>query len=118
MKDIDDPTEISNIAGLINRAAENLVTKIQVKRQISAAERGELELEIKEINSLSILVEVKDLYIRHSLIGDKSIVVNKNSESIILSSDPVLLRQILGNMLTNALEVYNPQNEITWRKIP
>ena len=115
LKEIENPDEINEIANVINRAAENLVEEIQMQLQRSAAERGELKPEFKEVNSLSILNDLKNLYNRHELVADKTISIDKNSESVILKTDPVLLQRVLGNMVKNALEVYNHKALITVR---
>jgi len=113
LKEVEDKEEIIDIANTINKAAENLVDEIQMQRQLSAAERGALKLEIKEVNSLSLLKDLKKLYYTDQLIADKILLINKNSESIDFNSDPVLLRRVLSNMIKNALEVYNPKSYVT-----
>lgn len=111
--EIDDPEEINDIACIMNRAADNMVEEIQMQRQLNLAERGELIPDIKEVNSLDILKNLKDVYDRHNLRTTKTISISEKSEELKLKTDPIILRRILENMLKNALEVYNPKAEIT-----
>lgn len=113
LKDIEDPGEIVDIANTINRAADNLVEEIKRQHQLNSAERGVLIPEFKNVSSLFILNSLKELYGRHNLIDNKSIVIDKNSENVEFCTDPVLLRRVIGNMIINALDVYNPKAEIT-----
>jgi len=113
IKEIEDKDEITDVANTIQKAAENLVDEIQMQRQLSAAERGALKLDIKEINSLALLKETKKLYYTDQLIADKILLIDKDTQSIDLKTDPVLLRRVLSNMIKNALEVPNPKACIT-----
>lgn len=115
LKELKDPEEISEIANIINRAAENLVDEIQAQRQLSEAERGELHPDFKEVNSISVLFDLKNLFSLHAIDADKSILIAEDSEIFTLNTDPVLLRRVLGNMIKNAIEVYNPKATITLR---
>jgi signal transduction histidine kinase len=113
LKELKDPAEISQFAEIIGRAANNLVEEIQAQRQLSEAERGELHIELKDVNTLMILTDLKDLYSSQVLAADKTIIIDNNSHNLTVKTDPVLLRRILGNMVKNALEVYNPKTMIT-----
>lgn len=113
LKEADSMEEIVDIANIIDRASANLVEEIQMQRQLRIAESGELKPEFKEVNSLSILHELKDIYSRHELITDKTILIDNKSQKIIFKTDPILLRRVLANMVKNALEVYNPKAQIT-----
>ncbi len=113
LKDIEDPVEIIDIANTINRAADNLVEEIKRQHQLHSAERGVLIPKFKNVSSNAILNDLKELYNQHELIGDKSITIDKNAGIIEFSTDPVLLRRIIGNMIINALDVNNPKAQIT-----
>jgi K+-sensing histidine kinase KdpD len=115
LTEVKEVDEINEIANIINRAADNLVDEIKAQRQLNEAERGELHSEIQEVNSISVLHDLKNLYSAQALSADKSIFIDKESEAHILNTDPVLLRRVLGNMIKNAIEVYNPKAIITLR---
>jgi signal transduction histidine kinase len=113
LKETKDPEEIAQFAEIICRASKHLVEEIQVQRQLSEAERGALHVEFKEVQALTILSDLKDLYSSQVLAADKTIIIDKNAADLTLQTDPVLLRRILGNMVKNAIEVYNPNTIIT-----
>lgn len=113
LKEVENQEELIDIADTIKRAAENLVDEIQMQQQLSAAERGDLKMVIKIVNSLSILKDLKGLYHNEQLTSGKTIVIDKNSESIAFKTDPVLLRRVLSNMIKNALEVYDSKAQVT-----
>ena len=113
INDVTDPEEIHEIASMINRSADNLINEIQLQRQLSAAERGDLELNLVEIPSKNTLQQVAELYSKHEITADKLIVISANSENFIINTDAVLLRRILGNMTKNALEATLPEGVVT-----
>jgi hypothetical protein len=111
--EIEDRDEIIDITNTIQGAAEKLIDEIQMQHQLISAERGDLNPTFSEIDSLSVLTDLKKFYSSHNLIAEKTIVINENAEKVSFNSDPVLLRRIIGNMIKNALEDYNPGEQIT-----
>jgi len=105
LKDINDPSDIKEIAETIQWAANNLIEEIQTQREISSAEKGQLIPQFNELNTLEVLQELKKLYNNHQINRGKPIVIDPDSEQYKLVGDKVLLKRILGNMIKNALEV-------------
>jgi hypothetical protein len=112
LTEIENREQIVDIAQTINRAAENMVNEILAQRQLNAAENGDLIPELQTINSLLILNDVTKLYSFHDLVKNKSIEIGEDSEDVLLFSDPVILRRIVGNMLKNALEASKPGSTV------
>ncbi len=113
MPGINDPAELMEIAEMINKASENLINEIQAQRYLVAAENGDLIVEKKEIESFKILKDLADLYSKHEKLADKFISIHSESENIIVKTDPVLMRRIVGNMIKNALEASMPASVVT-----
>lgn len=112
MPEINNQNEIKEIAGMINKASENLINEIQSHRYLMAAESGELSVEKHEIESFNVLKDLADLYSKHEIFS-KYISIHKESENIIVNTDGVLLRRIIGNMIKNALEASLPNSVVT-----
>ena len=72
---IDDQKEMEEIAAMIHSSANMLISDIQSQRQLSAAERGDIELNIVESNSYLLLKGVAELYANHEVTGDKLISI-------------------------------------------
>jgi len=109
---IDDQKEMEEIAAMIHSSANMLISDIQSQRQLSAAERGDIELNIVESNSYLLLKGVAELYANHEVTGDKLISIEKESENFQFETDILLLRRIIGNMTKNALEASLPGSTI------
>jgi K+-sensing histidine kinase KdpD len=104
LQQINDPADIKEIAKTISRAADNMVDEIQAQRQLIAAERGDLEPEFTTTTSLTLLKDVADLFSKHEIVKDKVLHISENLDDVLVYTDPVILRRILGNMVKNALE--------------
>ncbi len=117
LKEIDDKEEMTEIASTIENAANNLIEEIKIQREFAVAERGELVPDLKETESIKILEELACIYSNHDVNPGKKILVHPASEKMCLKTDHVLLKRILGNMIKNALEAYQPNDEINLKCI-
>jgi len=113
LKDMNDPSDIKDIAETIQWAANNLIEEIQTQREIGSAEKGDLVPQINTIDTYEVLKELQKLYNNHQLNRGKPILIDSDSEQCIIVTDKVLLKRILGNMIKNALEVNIPDDCIT-----
>lgn len=111
--EMKDQKDVERIANMINRASENLINEIMMQSQISAAERGDIALEFSEVSSMEILTDLADLYSQHEIVAGKFIVISKETKNVTLTTDAVLLRRIIGNMIKNALEASIPGSTVT-----
>ncbi len=109
---VPDQKDKEEIAGMIHTTAKILISDIQSQRQLSDAERGDIELNIVESNSYMLLKGVAELYANHEVTGDKLISIDKESENFMFETDILLLRRIIGNMTKNALEASLPGSTI------
>lgn len=113
LKEIDDPTEMLDIASSIEGAAANLIDEIKAQRELGAAERGDLQAKFFEVDVMFVLNELKRLYTNHETNFGKKIVIHPDAEYTNIETDLVLLKRILGNMVKNAIEVNVPGDIIT-----
>jgi signal transduction histidine kinase len=111
--EIEDHDELTSVAQMIQRSADDLVSEIQMQRELSAAERGDIELHKDKVASLVLLRQVAILYSQHEVSKDKLIVLDTSAREFIVETDAVLLKRILGNMTKNALEASLPEETVT-----
>lgn len=113
LENVTDHEDMINIAGTIKRAADNMIEEIELQRQLTAAEKGHLEPVFDYVNSKTVLNDILSLFNQHAIKGDKIIEISSATNDILLFTDQVLLRRILGNMIKNALEASLPEGVVT-----
>jgi len=93
---------------MIARGSEQLVDEIKSQRQLLAAERGEMELNLQETNPLDLIHRLSSVFKPSDLAKDKYISVESTSASSSIKTDSVILGRVLSNLLKNALEATEP----------
>jgi len=109
----ENPDEIKNMARILNQAAESMIDEIQSQRQLNDAELGELKIDINRFDSIDFLNELVHTYAVHRLTNNKKVIINSESKNTWVTTDKVLLRRILCNMINNALEAAESSSTIT-----
>jgi|GEM_PF-59138 CheY-like chemotaxis protein len=108
LADVDD----SGLTVKSHRLAKNLIDEIQTHRQLVAAEKGDLLLQLSEIDIRSQLEETVALYSSHDVaIGRTLTLLGSCNTSI--DSDASIFRRVVGNMVKNALEATPEGGEVT-----
>lgn len=98
---------------MLEQISEHLIDEIQAQRDLLAAESGDLNVRVEQINSGTLLAETIALYESHDVGVGKHIVVPPDSEGVVFQSDPTLLGRVLGNLLKNALEATPAAGEVS-----
>jgi nitrogen fixation/metabolism regulation signal transduction histidine kinase len=97
----------------IDKIANYIVEEIQTQQIIINAENDSLIVKPIEKNSKEILEEMKSLFQNNNLVKESNIEIASNSDFIDLSTDIIILRRILGNMIKNGLEASPNNGKIT-----
>jgi K+-sensing histidine kinase KdpD len=99
----------------IRALTHQLVEEIQCQRDLAAAERGDLEADVVQIEVAELLSQVLSTYENHSVAEGRRIDVAIGDAPPRIQSDPVLLRRVLGNLVKNALEASRYGQSVTLR---
>ena len=104
MKDMESSEEIKDILSMAGIASKDLVEEIISHRELVAAENNEIKVKNTLISSNDLINDVIDQIKHNSITGDKNILIDKSSVNLTFTSDEILLRRVLRNMLKNAIE--------------
>lgn len=102
-----DPTHLDEMEFMVDNIFHHtmkLADEIKAQRMLLEAENDLLAVQPRPLYSTHLLHDLMTLYRRHSAARERSIVLAPDAEGIEFTSDPNLLRRVLGNMLKNALE--------------
>jgi Histidine kinase-, DNA gyrase B-, and HSP90-like ATPase len=102
------PSEVAEMTATACNLSGELLEEIRSYRDLLAAERGELQVNVGELDADELLRNLCDLYGRHSSAEGKTIAQPVLIGPTQIRSDPVLLSRVLGHLLKNALEASSP----------
>jgi len=95
---------IRDAAGIMSQSAEQLVEEIEAQRALSAAESGDLEVSPRVMQSMELARRVLNVLRTASVSKGRELHVESATQPFEFTSDPVLLRRVLVNLVKNALE--------------
>lgn len=96
--------QVKDFAEMIVTASNSLIDEITAQKQLKMAEKGELSLQIEQLNSSKIIKDLIMIYSKHEVAEEKNIISEPLEKSIEFQSDKTILMRVIGNMLKNALE--------------
>jgi len=81
-----------------------LIDEINSQKDLSAAERGDLQVKTSQVDAVEFLEHLAALYRAHETAKDRAVAVASSGEMVALKTDRVMLSRVLSNMVKNALE--------------
>ena len=94
-------------------AVERVTDLILSQRDLSFAERGDYEVAVNKMGTLSLLSDITSLMRRESSCRGKTLAIAPDSSDVFFASDRKLVTRILVNMQKNALEATPPGGTVT-----
>jgi hypothetical protein len=104
MLDLNDPKELRSFLEQISSMVSQLNDEIISQRELIAAEKGELNVNLSIFNLSDYLRELVRGVNHHDTAIGKEIYLCENESSDLLCTDRALLSRVLINMIKNALE--------------
>ena len=113
----DQATEASQAAA---RLSHQIVEEIETQRDLAAAESGDLDVRVKDLEPKALLDDLRVLYAHHRVAHDRAIALAPCDEGVPIRTDRVLLARVIGNLVKNALEASAPGQTVTlgFRRAP
>jgi hypothetical protein len=108
----DDPALEEEYKRDLVQLSRMVVEEIQAHREMLAAEKGELQPELVDVDVPELLQDLVALYRHHIVSGDREVRLAEVSACRI-RTDPRLLRRVVGNLIKNALEATPTGAEVT-----
>ncbi len=99
-----DPEKLSKYIKNINLASRQLCREISSHRTLLQAEKGESAVRISNVNSCLVLDEIIHLFSESKKWGERTIVIDEDSDEVEIATDKTLLFRVIENMVKNAFE--------------
>jgi len=96
---------------LLSQLANQVVDEIQSYRQLSRAEKGELDCDWQDVMARETLETLRNTYSNHKA-GLKRTIAIDCEDGLALVTDRGILLRVLGNLLKNALEASPPGGSV------
>lgn len=97
----------------IGSLSQRLIDEINAQQQLMAAEQGRLVPEAAPLDTLAFLKTLVAAHGHEALHDRKQLLIDAHAQSISLTTDEQLLRQVIGNMVRNALDASRPGETVT-----
>jgi hypothetical protein len=98
------PEDAKEMVNLVRASLFGLVEEIQTQKQLLALEKGEYLCTPMTLQGLELIQSLAASYRAHPVAIDKNIQIDQCSVNVVVVADYSLLKRVLINMLTNALE--------------
>ncbi len=110
---ISDPEERPEFLEILNHLSSEIIDQIRMQQEMEAAEQGDLIVTPVPLDAIQMLDEViEGFHFMAASLGCR-LVLDPESRPAALSTDRVLLKRVLGNMIKNALEASEPGGVVT-----
>jgi signal transduction histidine kinase len=108
----NDPAEHKEYLTIASRLSDVLIEEIISQRQLLAAERGELKVNKVAVDINDLITETIQQIAHHQVAKTIPIVFVNAHENLNFTTDPVLLKRVLLNLLKNAVEASKPNQQV------
>ena len=99
------------ILKMVATSTKELEVEIKSHKLLIQAETKELEVNMQTLSAKEVLTAVLNFY-RKSSLGSKRLITDDIPEDTSFTSDNLILKRVLGNMVKNALEATKQEGEI------
>ncbi|MBI5535162.1 MAG: GHKL domain-containing protein [Deltaproteobacteria bacterium] len=103
LAEANDPGAEQEFKAMLLSLSEQLVEEINSQRQLMAAETGDLQVSVAEVSVTDLLRNLSATWSNAQAAVGRTVAIG-NMPQTRITTDVMLLRRILGNMIKNALE--------------
>jgi K+-sensing histidine kinase KdpD len=104
MKDVDETQKLKEFMELAGNTSKELIDEILAQRELLAAENNELKVNRTAVFTHDLLNELVMSIMHNEFARERIVIIDKNSINLTFTTDILLLKRVLVNMLKNALE--------------
>lgn len=109
----DGSVESDELRELLRHCSDHLIDEILRHRELTLAETGELVVHPVKVTCRDLLSDTVALYASHRVAHRRIIRLPEAATDLVWTTDKVLAKRVLGNMLKNALEASRPGETVT-----
>ena len=113
MKDVQETKKLREFVELAGNASKDLIDEIIAQRELLAAENNELSVKRNAIFTHELLNELVMNIMHNEFAREKIVMIDKNSSNLTFTTDVMILKRVLVNMLKNALEATPEKGKVT-----
>lgn len=113
LKEGKSPKIERQLIDMSEEASRDIIEEIQVQRQLTAAENGDLQIKLGIVNTVKMINSAIAKIGFHESGRDRNIVITDNSADISFETDSSILQRVLINLLKNALEATPSGGKVT-----